>query len=553
VNKKTVPPEAIASLKVRLAELSRRAPERQLLIKNTALFYGVSRATIYRALITDPKPKSARRADFGRSRKVPKEDLDLYCQLIAALKWRTENKKGHHISTSKAIEILEQHGVQTPDGFVMAPIGLLDKSLVNRYIRLFGYDRERLRFEPPCVRFQARQSNECWQFDISPSDLKEVEEPAWIEPGRGKPTLSLFSVTDDRSGVNYTEYWSVYGEEVETALRFLYNAMAPKKEEGFLFQGIPQMIYLDNGPIAKSNVFKRVMYSLGIAVHKHEPQKEDAKRTTARSKGKVERPFRTVKEAHEALYHLHKPKTEAEANEWMLRYLRHYNNQDHRSENHSRLEDWLANLPEGGFQEICSFEKFRSFAREPESKTVGPDATISIDTVKYEVSPELVGEKVIVWWGLFDNELYVEHDEKRFGPYKPSGGPIPLHSYRRHKKTKRQKTADKIEGLAKNLSVPRSVLSGKEEDKMTKLVQSPPMPSKPFVDRFEHEEPDFESPVLAKLAISQYLGRSIAELPEDSKSFIVDLVGRTLNKREVIGQIKTYFARARRKEGKRAH
>ena len=36
----------------------------------------------------------------------------------------------------------------------------------------------------------------------------------------------LFSVVDDRSGVAYQEYRCVYGEDVEAALRFLFNAMA---------------------------------------------------------------------------------------------------------------------------------------------------------------------------------------------------------------------------------------------------------------------------------------------------------------------------------------
>ena len=50
----------------------------------------------------------------------------------------------------------------------------------------------------------------------------------------------LFSVVDDRSGVAYQEYRCVYGEDVEAALRFLFNAMAPKQIDGFLFQGIPK-------------------------------------------------------------------------------------------------------------------------------------------------------------------------------------------------------------------------------------------------------------------------------------------------------------------------
>src|SRR6188768_3443048 len=95
----------------------------------------------------------------------------------------------------------------------------------------------------------------------------------------------------------------VYGEDVEAALRFLFNAMAPKPEEGFAFQGIPEALYLDNGPIAKSRVFHGVMEHLGVRVMTHMPTGKDGRRPTARSKGKVERAFRTVKEAHETLYH----------------------------------------------------------------------------------------------------------------------------------------------------------------------------------------------------------------------------------------------------------
>jgi hypothetical protein len=35
----------------------------------------------------------------------------------------------------------------------------------------------------------------------------------------------LYSIVDDRSGVCYQEYHCVYGEDVEAALRFLFNAL----------------------------------------------------------------------------------------------------------------------------------------------------------------------------------------------------------------------------------------------------------------------------------------------------------------------------------------
>ena len=169
------------------------------------------------------------------------------------------------------------------------------------------------------------------------------------------PTPMLFSVVDDRSGVAYQEYHCVYGEDAESALRFLFSAMAPKAAPSFPFQGRPKMIYLDNGPVAKRRVFQNVMQALGIEWQTHIPAGKDGTRTTARSKGKVERPFRTVKEAHETLYHFHKPETETQANEWLMRYLvRTYNVQPHRSEPHSRIEGWQSNLTDEGIREMCT-------------------------------------------------------------------------------------------------------------------------------------------------------------------------------------------------------
>jgi hypothetical protein len=65
---------------------------------------------------------------------------------------------------------------------------------------------------------------------MSPSDLKQLKSPSWLDPDRpGAPTLMLFSAVDDRSGVAYQEYRCVYGEDVEAALRFLFNAMSPSR------------------------------------------------------------------------------------------------------------------------------------------------------------------------------------------------------------------------------------------------------------------------------------------------------------------------------------
>lgn len=524
-----IPVEALVDLRRRLDDLPPRHAGRRALVEGAASLFGVSRATLYRALAGQFRPRGLRRADRGEPRKLTRHELEHYCEIVAALKLRTSNLKGRHLSTTRCIELLEEVGVETPRGLVRVSKGLLHKTTVNRYLQLWGYDHARMTRAPAAVRFEARTSNALWQFDISPSDLKEIEQPVWIDPARKSlPVPMLFSVVDDRSGAAYQEYRCVYGEDVESGLRFLFNAMAPKDQAGQALQGIPEALYLDNGPIAKSGVFNTVMERLGVRVMTHVPAGRDGRRPTARAKGKVERPFRTVKEAHETLYHFHKPETEAEANAWLSRFIDRYNAQPHRREPHSRIEDWMRNLPTEGLRQMCSWERFCAFAREPERRRVASDARIRVEGAFYEVDPDLAGETVTVWWGVFDHELFVEFRERRFGPYRPSGGPIPLHRYRKPRATASQKRADRIDDLASKLSVPRAAMSGVDGSLARAAVV--PLRGQPFVDPDPYGQFTYGGRLDALRGVSDLLRRPLARLAEDDLTFINALVERTLDK-----------------------
>lgn len=532
----------LLNLRQRLDLLPARCPERKVLVAETASLYGVSSDTLYRLLRGLPKPKTPHRQDKGKPRKLSRQEMETYCEVIAAFKIRTSNQKGRHISTKRAIALLEEYGVETPNGFLQVEAGVLKKTTVNRYLTAWGYDQKRLMRQPPAVRFQAEQSNDCWHFDLSPSDLKHIAKPTWVEPGRGNPLLMLYSVVDDRSGLCYQEYHCVYGEDVEAALRFLFKAMSAKTAAEEPFQGIPKTIYTDNGPIAKSHVFQNVLSSLGIELMTHMPKNSDGRRVTARSKGKVERPFRTVKEAHETLYHFHQPETEIEANQWLHQYLRHYNDQPHRSEPHSRLEDWLRHIPKEGLRAMCSWERFCTFAREPQRRKVGSDARVSVEGVAYEVEPDLAGETVILWWGLFDNELYVEWEEQRYGPFYPVAGPIPLHRYRKFKKTLTEERADRIATLAKQLELPRAALAGNADLQIVSEYRaSPELPLQPFQDPDPYREFTYPTAIAAKLAIADYLGQPLAKISSNQRDFITQLLTETLNKKVILAQIRQHF------------
>ena len=538
-HRKGIPPDSLLQLKQRLDRLPGKSRERACQVASFAELYGVSPATIYRAIKQSNKPHPAHRADYGKPRLLPKPELERYCELIAALKLRTTNKQGRHVSTQRAIGLLEQHGVETAEGLVKAPAGLLRKSTVDIYLQRLHLDQVRLQRQPPAVRFQAECSNDCWQFDMSTSDLKRIKSPPWVDPSKGQPTLMLFSVVDDRSGMAYMEYRCVYGEDAESALRFLFNAMAVKADPALPFQGRPKLVYLDNGPVAKSRVFQNVMLALGIEWQTHVPAGKDGRRVTARSKGKVERPFRTVKEAHEALYHFHEPETEREANEWLTHYLTHtYNQQHHRAEPHSRVEDWLGNLPPGGIREMCTWEQFCRFAREPERRKVGIDARITVGGTEYEVLPDMAGESVILLWGLFDNELYVEFGDERHGPYYPVSGPIPLHRYRAFKRGKAGERADRIRALADQIGLPIAALSG-DDVRLVPPERAVSLPKQPFDSQVL--EYQFPNTIAAKLAIADDLAQPLAKMSLPDRAFIDQVLAETLTRSAVLARVRSHF------------
>ena len=110
------PAEGPLHLPRRLDELSPRHRGRRLLVEGTAELFGASLATVYRVLAGQLRPGGLRRADRGEPRKIPRAELERYCELVAALKLRTPDLKGRRLSTARCISLLEEYGVKTPDG-----------------------------------------------------------------------------------------------------------------------------------------------------------------------------------------------------------------------------------------------------------------------------------------------------------------------------------------------------------------------------------------------------------------------------------------------------
>jgi len=129
--------------------------------------------------------------------------------------------------------------------------------------------------------------------------------------------------------------------------------------------------------------------------------------------------------------------------------------------------------------------------------------------------------------------------DQRFGPYNPIGGPIPLHRYRKHQKTKLEERADRVADLAARLGLPRATLEGAE---------TPPEPShagepvkRKFVDPDPFRELAYANVLAAKLAIADELATPLARLSAEDKAFINELLSTTLEKPTVLAKVRERF------------
>jgi hypothetical protein len=170
---------------------------------------------------------------------------------------------------------------------------------------------------------------------------------------------------------------------------------------------------------------------------------------------------------------------------------------------------------------------------------VAIDAQVSFAGVRYEVDPNLAGETVTLWLGLYDDHLFVEHGERRYGPYTPTSGPIPLHRYRSFKKTRTQKRADRIEGLAAQLSLPRAALS--DDPTLAGTLSTTKVAKQPFSDPDPFHELAFASAIDAKRAIADHLGMPLAKLTSEQLATLNRLLAETLAKPVVWDHVRRHL------------
>jgi hypothetical protein len=296
----------------KITNLPHQGKLRRELVHEVATRYQLSDSTVYRQLkklMLHPNERAVRK-DKGSPKIITNPELYHYCQLIAAMKVRSMNGNKHLLSTEQCIKFLEEYGVVVKEQTIIVRKGLLKVPTVNRYLNQYFISPDHILSEPTVNHFEAAHSNQCWQLDITPSELHRLPSQHTDDPRR----LMAFSVIDDKSGITCSRYYLAEGEDTLTALDFLYYAFSKMTDDESELYGIPDFIYTDNASFVKSKLFMRVMSKLGVQVLTHLPRGKGGRKTTARAKGKSERHHRSMKTIVEPRYKFEPPQTLEQAN-----------------------------------------------------------------------------------------------------------------------------------------------------------------------------------------------------------------------------------------------
>jgi len=306
---------------------------------------GISRNAFYREVsewgrMKERKPRRDR--GNGRVRRLEEHVRRL---------WQVKHRPppGQRLgSTEGALAYAVKNGIVPPE-LADVPVGSL-----NRLARELGLQAAPERQ----TRFQAAYANQVHQFDASHSEHfipKRRDGDGWVLGMRRRRQknkdkfeglkLIAYGVCDDYSGLRLSRYLVAPGESALGSIEFLQWAWS-YAEEHAPFEGWPDELYVDNGPLARHQAFEAFAARMGLTVTRHLPDK-------SRCTGKVENNWRSLWKRFETEYFFN-PDWErfeislAELNQEKAAFWKTWNQRRHRCLPVSRELAWHQSITQRG-------------------------------------------------------------------------------------------------------------------------------------------------------------------------------------------------------------
>jgi transposase InsO family protein len=518
-------------------------------VNRWAEVFGVDHDTLYRHIRRARPATSIRKARADRGKRM-NENIEEWTRQIWRVKLRPPEDVGV-LATDQAVQIAVNEGI-IPEAALQTPV-----ATYNRIAR-------ELKIKPGVkryVRFQAKYPNLVHQFDASSSKylyvarrlpdgerILKLHRPAQYYKNKPVPIRErpwVYGITDDYSGYHLCRYTTAEGESAADGVLFLQYAWGKKENPRIPFRGLPRMIYMDNGPLAKAAPIKDFLTRLDITIVPRQPYNKQAG-------GKIERPWCSLWGRFEkTFFGVDNWKdfeiTLTELNRQLNNYLIEENSRPHRQQKGiTREQAWLTINLRGGVVDIPPQALTTIFQRHPRTVDGG---YFTFENQQYEV-PGLIKGKVWVYEGVFDDRLIVEDMQTQTKYEVKLSEPLSFGQRIELVKTEAEKLAeesreqltitDTYYSEAKETKVINMPVRG-EERKLVDPLAVPPAreeltSSRPEEQLFESERERYEFLLQSKCAGDKLAEADIKFMQEFEKSELYEQLAETYQRLESFWQ-----------------
>lgn len=384
---------------------------KRYIVRKHAAVLGVAPNTLYRRFreIGFMPEQRKEKATKGQSKIEGLHDMaNTIAHLYAFIPVRANRKPPLELAIRKGIE----------NGMLPERAREIHVSTFARVLREKGL----LNREGRVLRFEAKFPMEQLQYDVSGSEYLYVHRFDNGEPVlrvrssksyKNKDRFENFRVWYHGYVDDCSRYWMAMpfvssGENSADAIRFSKWAFALKEDSRIIFHGLPERIYMDNGPLAKAeatrNFFER---QLGVEIKTHEPE-------SSADTGKIEVRWRHLWSGFEAVEFLMDPHWEkreytlTDIRERLNNYIVESNAKKHPNRAEAKIDVWRTGvMARGGVVGIAE-SAFENACSRPKRK-VGTDGLITLDNVRYFVKG-LLDTWVWVYRGVLDAGKIIVED-----------------------------------------------------------------------------------------------------------------------------------------------
>lgn len=228
-------------------------------------------------------------------------------------------------------------------------------------------------------RYEHQRPNDCWQSDLS--------DGLWLPDPQDPEKLRkcyLHAFIDDHSRL--VPHAQFYWRESLPALEDCFR-------QAILKNGLPRMVYWDNGAVFRAQQLRKMAARLGIEIVFATPYAPEGK-------GKIERFFGVVKAAFYPEAKAAGIQTLDELNRFFAAWLeRHYTERKHSETGMRPVERWEAGREHVRFP---TPEELADTFYWEEERLVRKTGDVALSGNHYPVSTHLVGQKVVVRFDPFD-------------------------------------------------------------------------------------------------------------------------------------------------------